>query len=254
MIDVTEAVHRVVEAKASVLCLDTCALLDLMRDPTREKFDSWHVAAALDLLARIEASPPTLLLLLAEQVCVELEDHVDKIEDETNRVVERINDEVNRTIEIMAALDLIGVPTQLDLPALNFPAASRAVVERFISGGHIVRQESEFVNRAFSRVSRGLAPAARAKQSMKDCVIIETYLHVARELRASQFNKKIIFLTTNTADYADGTRRRLHGDLASEFTQAGMGLALNFQVAKYDFPRVKPSSATTPVASRPGCS
>ena len=89
---------------------------------------------------------------------------------------------------------------------------------------------------------------------MKDCVIIETYLHIARELRASQFNEKIIFLTTNTADYADSTRRRLHGDLASDFTQARMGLALNFLVAKYDFPRMKPGSATTQVASRTICS
>lgn len=254
MIDVTEIVNHVVDANASVLCLDTCALLDLMRDPTREKFDSRHVAAALDLLARIEASKPTLLLLLAEQVCVELRDHMDKIEDETSRVVERLNDEVNQTIEIMAAHELVGVPAQLDLPTLNFPAAARATVERFISAGYIVRKETEFVERAYSRVSRGLAPSARAKQSMKDCVIIETYLHVARELRARQFNEKIIFLTTNTADYADGTRRRLHEDLASDFTQAGMELALNFLVAKYYFPRVKRGSATTQVASRTICS
>ncbi len=232
MIDVAEAVRRVVVAGAPVLCLDTSALLDLMRDPTREKFSGAHASAALYLLARAEASPPALSLLLAEQVDFELNDHMDEIQRESERAVQRLDDTLNQTLGIIAAHGLV-VPTTLTLSALGFPAAARANVVRFVSVAHTVREDDVCVTRARDRVRLGRAPATRAKQSFKDCLIIETYLHIARELRAAGFAEKILFLTTNTADYTDRLHPTLHGDLAPEFASVGMDFASSFLAARY---------------------
>ncbi len=67
----------------------------------------------------------------------------------------------------------------------------------------------------------------------KDCLIIETYLHIARELRAVGFAETILFLTTNTADYTDRLHPRLHGDLAPGFASVAMDFASNFLAARY---------------------
>jgi hypothetical protein len=123
----------------------------------------------------------------------------------------------------------------LRLSSLGFPSQARNVVERFTRAAHLVEDESDCKARAMDRVSRGIAPATRAKHSAKDCLIIETYLHVARKLRAARFGEKIVFLTTNTTDFAGERRSRLHRDLVGDFELAGMTFASNFLSARYAF-------------------
>ena len=53
-----------------VLCSDTCTVLDLIRDPTRDSVLVHERQAATDLLAIIESGG--LIAMLAEQVTLEL--------------------------------------------------------------------------------------------------------------------------------------------------------------------------------------
>jgi len=233
MIDAAEAVRRITATGAPVLCLDTCALLDLMRDPTRDKFGGGHAAAGLALLARAEMTPPTLSLIIAEQVGTELADHMDRIQTESEQVLRRLDATMNRACDVLAAYGLVPSPAGPNLSSLNFPIAARAIVERFIRVAHTVQEEESFLTRAWARVRAGTAPAARGKQSIKDCVVVETYLHVARALRSGGFAGKILFLTTNTADYAEGARPQLHSGLVADFTGPQLTFATDFLMARY---------------------
>ena len=82
MIDVAQDIQSVLSVGSPVLYLDTCALLDLLRDPTRKRFGRDHAAAAMHFLACAEANPPTLTLVLAAQVKTELDDHIDQVQEE----------------------------------------------------------------------------------------------------------------------------------------------------------------------------
>src|SRR5438445_5757321 len=63
---------------------------------------------------------------------------------------------------------------------------------------------------AMRRVSAGVAPATKGRESATDCLIVETYLHVSRLLRAGGFDQAIVFVTTNTRDFTQDNPNRLH--------------------------------------------
>ena len=67
---------------------------------------------------------------------------------------------------------------------------------------------------------------------MKDCVVIETYLEIARGLRAGGLAAKIVFVSSNTRDYAGETGSTLRPDLAREFATLNMEYAPNLAAAR----------------------
>jgi hypothetical protein len=86
---------------------------------------------------------------------------------------------------------------------------------------------------AFGRVSGPRAPAKKGKESVKDCVIIENYLQLIMRARVQGLAEKALFLTSNTADYADATSRGLHLDLAADFGNAALDFATDFVKARF---------------------
>lgn len=68
MIGLSAAVRGIIANSAPILCLDTCSLLDLVRDPMRPKFDRRHAESALRLITRVESVPSTLTIVLTQQV------------------------------------------------------------------------------------------------------------------------------------------------------------------------------------------
>jgi hypothetical protein len=107
VIGFTAAVRRIVSANAPVICVDTCSLLDLTRDPIRGKFMRQHAEAALHLVARAEQRPASVTIVLAEQVLRELSDHLAAVGAEAERAIERLN----RALEVCDAYGVFsGVP------------------------------------------------------------------------------------------------------------------------------------------------
>lgn len=183
-----EVVDRINAGGKALICLDACAVLDIVRDPAREKFSGDHTRAAVELLGWAEGSPPHVSLLMSETVRGEIHANLAQVEDETMRSLRRLDEAVGRAWMVMKAVD---------------------------------------------RVSRVIAPATRAKQSVKDCLIVETYLRVARELRAAEFGERIVLLTTNTADFTSGSRSNPRDEFVGDFGLVGMTLATDFLMARY---------------------
>lgn len=232
VIDTAQAVAQISAVGAPVLLLDTCSLLDVMRDPIREKFGQKRATAAMDLLGKAEAGSAMLSIVISGQVSREMTDHKDEIETECGRALQNLEDIVGRVLGVAVAYG-ISASSGLGLHQMNFPATARAIVDRFISASIIVNAEPDFMIRASERVIRGIAPAHRGKQSFKDCLITETYLHVAREARNAGFTEKMLFLSTNTADYTEGNRSRLHNDLERDFAGVQLDFESDFLAARY---------------------
>ena len=174
MIGVAAAVRRIVAATSPVLCIDTCSLLDLVRDPTRSKFERRHADAALHLVARAEAKPATLTIVLTEQVIKELHANLENVKIEGERSIERIN----QSLDFLKAYGLL---SSLPTPAINssaFTSAADRVIQRFVRVAVISKGSVASERRAFGRVSGPRAPAKRGKESVKDCLIIENYLQL----------------------------------------------------------------------------
>ena len=60
------------------------------------------------------------------------------------------------------------------------------------------------------------------KQSMKDCVILATYLEHIRSLRARGRIATAVFVSSNTRDCAAADRTTIRDDIKGEFHSPGL--------------------------------
>src|SRR5258708_32664663 len=89
MISSAEAARRISGAPAPALVLDTCALLDLTRDLTREGFCPGQIEAAKRLLILAESRPRRLWLPIVEQILSERSDNQVKVRDEATSKIQK---------------------------------------------------------------------------------------------------------------------------------------------------------------------
>ena len=223
-----DEVHRVVRGRLPVLCLDTCALLDLVRDVTREAMRAHDLLAAQTLLAHAEHG--RLVVLIAKQVHHELRDNISSVLSEAENALERFRAQASRIDEIAAAYGARGM-TDTNHLAGHFTRA-RAILDRWLAVALQLSQGTDVADRALIRVNLARAPASPGKQSMKDCVVIESYYDAVRALNDAGGEQKIVFASSNVKDYC-GSTRRLLPDIAAEFEALRLELAPSLGAAKH---------------------
>ncbi len=226
MVDIT----WVAALGAPVLCFDTCTVLDLMRDPTRPSIRVHEQYAALDLLGAMEGNT-ALVALMAHQVEIEIQEHICKIEAEAAQALKKLCDQIK---QLEAAAAAYGRTGQADLSHLDdYVPRSRIIVDRWIKAAKQAEQGTNIPSQALIRLNMARTPAKKGKDSMKDCVVIETYLDIAGRLRAAGLLSKIVYVSSNTKDYAEGPGVELKPDLAQEFAGLGVEYAPNLAAAKH---------------------
>lgn len=210
-----------------VLFLDTCSLLDIMRDPTRDTARPSDRRVAFELVDAMETGH--LICLLAEQVNVEFSEHDQRIQDEATGRLQKLCDQIQR---VNSLAELYGVSGSIDLTHLeDHVARARALVERCHVKTIEIRPTTTAVANVFVRVNKGSAPARKGKDSSKDCLIYETYLEAATALRSQGLSSPLVFLSSNTADYQDG--KELRAEIAADFLPLNMHFASNIGHAKH---------------------
>ena len=68
---------------------------------------------------------------------------------------------------------------------------------------------------------------------MKDCVILETYLEYIRKLRDDGIKTPVVFVSSNTRDYAGTRGAVVRDDIKSEFDELGLEYAPNLAAARH---------------------
>ena len=89
-------------SNAPILYLDTCAILDILRDPIRSDIYEDHQSASLALLANAE-SGAYLVAVVADLVHSEFSKHVDRVQDEAEKSISRLQDHIEK-LDRLAAL------------------------------------------------------------------------------------------------------------------------------------------------------
>ncbi|MFJ3057349.1 PIN domain-containing protein [Herbaspirillum sp. NPDC087042] len=222
---------QVVALGAPVLCADTCSILDVMRDPTRDEAQLQNASAAIDLVTKMGVIGG-FECLIAHQVTKELADHLEPVQEETKKQLAKLTERIKRVNAIAA---LFGPKATLNLAhLLGHEVRARGIVDQWIGAAKVINPNHDLIaGRAFARVSVPKAPAKQGKDSIKDCVVIETYLDAVRTLRAAGLSSKIVFLSSNTKDYTNNQTNKLHDDLSPEFQTLNIEYAPNAGAAKY---------------------
>lgn len=227
----TSEPERIVQANVPVLCLDTCSLLDVVRDPFRETSQPHDAAAAAALLQALEVGP-SLVSLLAEQVQLELGGHLADVTAEAERGMRKLRAHVARVDGLVRAF---GGTASTDLSAWDqHLATASSVAKRWIQASTAAPQSPSVPNRAYLRVMHVRAPARKGKDSLQDCVVLETYLEAVVELRRNGLATPVVFLSSNTADYSESPTKKsqLHPELIPEFAALNMQYATGYGMAK----------------------
>lgn len=219
--------HAIASAGVPVLCIDTCSILDIMRDPTRETAKPHDREAALQLIASAEAG--NLACLMAEQVAIEFAHYDQPVQDEADRNLKNVRSQVERINQISA---VYGGPRTVNLTHLDdYVARARKVVGRWLTRLDKVTPGASVPAKAFARLNAGLAPARRGKDSSKDCLVYETYIEAMRMLRDAGVVRPIVFLSSNTSEYLTESKA-LKPPIAAEFGELSVDYAPNMSAAK----------------------
>jgi len=223
-------INAVTNLDAPVLCFDTCSILDILRDITRPSTVAEEHYAALRIVAALE-SGSVLRGLVARKVHSEFHDNLDRV---CAEALTKLNQFRQQMIRIDALVGVFGQAIRTDLSHLDGHVdRCRGVVDRLMAAAAILPQEPDIIDLANARMHNARTPARKGKGSWGDCVVIETYLRAASELRANGLAAKIVFVSSNTRDYADETGSALRPDLAQEFAVLGMEYAPNLAAARY---------------------
>ena len=215
-----------------VLCLDTCAILDIMRDPTRETIRVHEHEASLALLGVAETNKK-LVALVAEQVREEFEDNVDKVQEDAEKAIMKLRYQINK---LNGLVTLHGASGSIELNHWkDHEVRCREVANRWLKIGHSVPRTEQIISRAYFRSTQALSPARSGKDSIKDCVILETYLDRVRELRQDGLTAPIVFVSSNTKDYAELSEEEaeVRNDIKDEFRTLELEYAPNMAAAKH---------------------
>lgn len=218
----------IASAGVPVLCIDTCAILDVMRDPTRESAKPHERKAGLDLVLAAESG--RLACIMAAQVAIEFAEHDQPIQDEATRSLVKVREQIERINELSAVYGAHGAVSLTHLD--DHVTRARAVVGRWLAQLDAVTPGPDVPAKAFARMNAGIAPARRGKDSSKDCLIYETYLEAITILRNSGVVAPIVFLSSNTKEYlTEGNI--LKPDIVTDFTELNISYAPNMGAAKY---------------------
>lgn len=209
-----------------MLCIDTCSVLDIIRDPTRDDMKLHERRAAIDLLNRLEQRE--LVCLIAEQVELEFNEHDLPVQEAATKAIQRLQQMVDRANQIHGAfLSPISVSlTHLDA----IVGSARQIVQRWLNASILVPGSADALLRAMGRVNRNMSPARKGKDSVKDCLILETYLEAITSLRDAGLPSTAVFLSSNKAEYL-GETKVLKNDLQPDFTRINMSYAVNMAQA-----------------------
>ena len=230
MTDLTAQLAPVLQSRAPVLCVDTCTMLDVMRDITRETVTEHEARAVHSLVAAMDAGH--LSVLVAEQVVIEFADHVDGVEQEAEMRLTHLMAQARR-MNTVAGLFGAGASRHLDHMA-GHPARSRKIAEGWLARATLVSAGPQVLGDAWMRVQLGRSPSTKGKQSMKDCVILETYLTAWTALRAASFSGDIVFTSANRKDYCeDQGGRVLKPDLSPSFSALKVRFEPNLAAARH---------------------
>lgn len=199
-LNITDAATKIICNPAPLLLLDTCAVLDIMRAPFRAEIQGNVIPSAINLIKAAQSNPRGLWLVASSLVCDEIYDSLAIPKFELEKVIKDIDDIISG---LNNAISIIG----------PYKGISRFCDQRFNLAEDLMRIASDIASEvividisddqrvaATHRVAQCKPPAKKGGQ-LNDCLIIEHYLELCKQLRIMGFDNNCVFTSSNKNDY-----------------------------------------------------
>lgn len=220
---------RVLHALAPVLMLDSCSLLDIIREPMRKDCRVGNVKASMALLQAAE-TPSKLTVLIADQVSLELRDNLPQV---LSSASEAMASYIKQAAHIDRVATEFGAAGSMDTAHLqDHIQRAKSVFDRWIKVAINVQSSPQVPSKAMHRVRHAIAPARRGKENSKDCFVTESYLEAAAQLNAAGFSGLMVFGSSNINEYLDAITNRPPAPLDAHFMAERIVYAPSYQAMK----------------------
>jgi hypothetical protein len=218
---ITQAATLTYSRNAPVLCVDTCALLDVLRAPFTP-YGAQTIAAA-QALAKAEHDGK-LTIVMAPSIPEEIQRNLPNERGKLANDLARHDDELKSIDDCMKQCGLsVTVPS---FARSGLHEALETLLDALVHSSQLLEEDVDARARATDRAVKRLRPAR--KGSILDADIIEHYFALGGELRRLRFGGPLVFVSSNTRDYTDGKAlRTVHPDLSPQF----LSLALEYATA-----------------------
>ncbi len=191
---------KVISLGAPVLMIDTCSLLDIVREPMRQDCKLGNVKAAMAMLLAAETGSK-LTVLIAEQVMLELTANLADVKQSAEKAMDQYIAQAQHIDRVAMEFGAAGSMNTAHL--VDHVARSKAILDRWVAVGINVPASLAVSDKAMHRVRHGIAPSRKGKENGKDCFVIESYLEIATQLNAAGFSERMVFGSSNTNEYLD---------------------------------------------------
>lgn len=225
-----QSLDEIVSAQVPLILPDTCILLDILRSPRRDSVDARSVVSAKAIAEAVKVTG-SVASVVASQVHDELSDNRETVRRETEDGLRKLQTELQRIDGWSGAL---GVNGRADVShGLNAVSRCELILADWVDASLASPTTDALTGRAHRRMMQRATPARQGKDSFKDCLVVETYLAVAAELRTKGYAGQIIFASSNTAEFVERPGSQLHADIAQEFAAVGIDYTRALHEAAY---------------------
>jgi hypothetical protein len=223
-----EQAFDIARSGTPVLCVDTCILLDIIRELTADTTTPSNANAAKSLLCAV--SEQGLVVLLAERVLLELNRNRPGVEKTAITALNRFMKAAKRMHDVA---HIFGAQGLLQVSHLQgHVERTQSVLDGWIQAAVVIPETAGVMARGAVRSTDPRTPAKLGKNSISDCVIIEAYLETASVLRRAGQIKPVVFVSSNTTDFTDRSGA-VPSDLAQDMSKAGLEYQPNLGAAKH---------------------
>lgn len=231
--DVDQLLDSLRTTNAAILCPDTCVFLDFVRNYFQTGYKSLNVLKKLsDLIAQEKA-----LLVIPETIHQEMwhadRGNFEKIQNDQRKLIVDALKTLRGFGETFqqATGTAISLPQEFDESELDklLDRLRNTIKDLFNRSITLTQTQSVIVSASTRQVERK-RPAKANKNSVGDCLIVETLLAFAEGIRGRNVGNPLIFVTSNRDDFSDeDDYKKPHPDLKPDFDRLGIGYSISIQ-------------------------
>lgn len=198
--------REILASPAPLLLLDTCSVLDIIRTAGDTRCRAGFIAGASEMIRMASKSPPGLWIVAAELVLSEWNDNCERVELDTRKRIIELDQNVKALTEVLNYLGSVPPEGASNFSEYAIESRLKGVAVNLLGVATVLQGDDGCSVLANRRAIMGWAPASRGKNASKDCMIIEHYISLCRELREAGFCSKCVFVSSNVNDYGKGGR------------------------------------------------
>ncbi|MCP4699903.1 MAG: DUF4935 domain-containing protein [Gammaproteobacteria bacterium] len=223
---IAELARMIISDEKDILLLDTCALLDIIRVPDRDNITPNVISSATNVSARND-----IWLVASEIVDTEWKNNIDDVCAGTRNAIRNLH---KKACMFKGALDHSEITDNWiynkSVASFNLEEELKRISSLLLNQIILISNDRECLAKASYRVVNTVAPASKGKDEYKDCMIIEHYLELCEQLRASGFSKDIVFVSSNKSDF--GSPYDIKEPLNTEFTSVQLKYVADLKQAE----------------------